>query len=438
MGLFGLFKKKAPAAAETAPDSPALENFYEDAATCLRYYPSGCFAFCRTSVGNIGAINETYGRGSGDKVLDAAAAALTDTSVSGEGFHTLIARDRSKFVTMMRYEDEDDLQNKLNLLHERFKHIGEVLPENPHIYMHTGYFPTEGKLLDMTVKEMVACAKIAESDASKRTHDSIVRYTDQLRLNAVEDEQMAADMEEALAKKQFAVCLQPRFDMQDGNVIAAKIVSRWIHPKKGIIGSYRYIPLFVKNGFIIKLDTYLFEQACMILRKWIDKGRTPVPLSLNAPRMIITDRRYMESYVELKKKYKIPDGLCELEFSERLVDEAVKTIGDVFAYFRDNGFLISIENFGMGNKSVSTISDFHPDSIKLSANFFEDGEPSEQQRDTMKLYIDTAKAAGIQTIATGVPGSCEQLMRDIGCEVLQGSAGADPMPVDDFEKAYLA
>ena len=440
MALFGRKKK---AVKETPVSAPQLENdtltgllsldkFYADAAACIRYYPEGAFAFCRISVGNIAAINETYGWESGNKVLRAAAEAL-----AADDSHSIIARDRSKFVMMLRYDTKDELDRRLDALHSRLSTIGNCLPANPKVYMHTGVFSTEGRLTDKTVEEMVACAKIAESEASKRTHESVVFYTEQLRRAAAEEAELQNSMEEALRKKQFAVCLQPKFNMQTGEVTGAKIMSRWLHPKLGVIGSYRYVPLFVKNGFILKLDLYLFEQACSIIKKWIDKGYTPIPLSLNVPRALLADKRNMTDYVELKKKYKIPDGLCELEFSERLVDDKVTTIGAVFEYFRNNGFLCTVENFGAGNASLSTITGFPIDAVKFSRNYFDNGLPSEDEQQQIRSAIAAAKSAGVQTSATGVPDAAVPLLKEMGCDILQGASAETPLTVDEFNDRYM-
>jgi len=285
---------------------------------------------------------------------------------------------------------------------------------------------------------MVACAKIAESEASKRTHASVVMYTEQLRRAAVEEVEMVKSMNDALKKKQFAVCLQPKFDMQSGAVTGAKIMSRWLHPKLGVIGSYRYVPLFVKNGFIMQLDLYLFEQACMILKKWIDKGIHPIPLSLNVPRMLVSDKQSMEQYVMLKKKYRIPDGLCELEFSERLVDDKSHVIGEVLRYFEENGFLCTVENFGSGSVSLSTITELKPNAIKLSRDYFNDGLPTEEQQAQIRAIITTAKDKGILTSATGVPDVAVSLLREMGCDMVQGADDVMPLAVDEFQSRYMS
>lgn len=437
MGLFGRGKKAAAKQAAQAGAGEqvtrsSLDKFYDDAAECIRHYSDGSIAFFRMSVGNIGAINDTYGRDAGDKVLQTAANVFESVSE-----HALVARDRSKFVMMIHCMTEEELTRRAAAIQARLSTIGDCLPEKPKIYIHTGYFSTEGRLSDKTIPEMVECAKIAESEASKRTHSSIVRYTEQLRKAAAEEQQLIADMEDALRKKQFYVCLQPKFDMQTGEVVGAKIMSRWLHPKLGIIGSYRYVPLFVKNGFILKLDLYLFEQACAILKKWISRGLTPLPLSMNVPRILVEDQANMDAYVTLKNKYRIPDGLCELEFSERLVDDKVNTISDVFNFFRSNGFLCSVENFGAGNASISTIAELPINLVKFSRDYFNEGIPSAEQQAQIRAAIAAAKKAGIQTSATGVPDEAVPMLRQMGIDMIQGSITVDPLAPDDFQKKYI-
>lgn len=410
----------------------SLEGFCADAEECIRMYPGSSFAFMRTSIGNIGAINTAYGRETGNNVLRTLARTLCEMDD-----HIIVGRDRSKFVYMTRYEDTDKLYAWLEALHNRLENIGAAMAEKPKVFIHTGFIATDGKLISMTVPELIACAKIAESDASKRTHTSCVRYTEQLRIAAEEDELLERDMADALKKNEFAVFLQPKFDARTNAVVGAKIMSMWHHPKMGAIGSYRYVPLFIKNGFILDLDMYLLEQACKLLRGWLDAGKKAIELSINVPRMLITSQKSMDACVALKKKYDIPDRLLELEFSERLVDDNIASIQRIFEFFRQNGMLCSVENFGSGRGSLRTVTNFSIDSVKFSRDFFEKGYLTEEEQAQLGEVIAAAKKVGVVTSATGVTEGCMEPLRALGCDVIQGAVDETPFSAADFEAKYL-
>lgn len=435
MGLFGKKKdknKKSESLFDELTGVLSLSEFYKEAEDFMVSNQGTNFAVCRVSVGNIGAINEAYGMMSGDKILKKAAQVIT----SDEEGRALVARDRSKFVFMVPYYAQEELDVWINSLHERLGDVGSVLEQNPKVYMHMGVYVTGGRLVDKTIEEMVACAKIAESDASKRTHASVVYYTEQLRKLAQEDEILVRDMRSALNKKQFLVSLQPRFDVNN-NVVGAKLMTKWMHPQLGAIGAWRFVPLFVKNGFILELDLYLLEQACALIKRWVSAGKTPLSLSINMPRILVASELNMKKCVDLKKKYGVADQLIELEFSERLIQDSINIMPAVFTYFRKSGFLLAIENFGAGDASDETITTFRPDTLKFSRNLFEKGYCTEDELILLDRCIETAKNAGVSTAVTGVPEAVIPMLKEKGIDIFQGDVNVTPLSIAEFESRYI-
>jgi len=436
MGLFG--KKKAnkkggsSALFDELTGVLSLGEFCREAEDFIVNNQGASFAVCRVSVGNIGAINEAYGMMSGDKILKKAAQVLTSDN---EG-KAIVARDRSKFVFMVPYSSQEEVDEWIKSLHDKLGDVGSVLEQNPKVYMHMGVYMTANRLVDKTVEEMIACAKIAESDASKRTHASVVYYSEQLKVLAQEDEILVRDMKKALEKKEFIVSLQPRFDAEE-NVVGAKLMTRWIHPQIGSVGAWRFIPLFVKNGFILDLDLYLLEQACALIKRWADAGKKPLSLSVNMPRILVSNERNLKKCVDLKKKYAVDDKLLELEFSERLIEDSINIMPSVFEYFRKKGFSLAIENFGAGSALDDTITTFRPDTIKFSRDLFEKGYCTDDEMQLLDRCIKTAKDTGVATAVTGVPESVIPMLKEKGIDIIQGNINETPLSIAEFENRYI-
>ena len=91
---------------------------------------------------------------------------------------------------------------------------------------------------------------------------------------------------------------------------------RWNHPKKGLIAPAQFIPVLEKNGFIEKLDYYVWEKVCQYIRKWIDAGVTPAPVSVNMSRVDCSNASLPDKLSRLVDKYSIPPGLLQLELTE--------------------------------------------------------------------------------------------------------------------------
>ncbi len=100
------------------------------------------------------------------------------------------------------------------------------------------------------------------------------------------------DMHKALANNEFKVYFQPKVSLDNGNLSGAEALVRWNHPELGLLSPMKFIHIFEKNGFIINLDKYVFEQVCVNMRKWIDSGYDVVPVSVNVSRIHNFEHRF--------------------------------------------------------------------------------------------------------------------------------------------------
>lgn len=89
------------------------------------------------------------------------------------------------------------------------------------------------------------------------------------------------EMEQALQESQFELWFQPQYDMRSGKMICAEALARWQHPKLGFISPIEFITLFERNGFIIKLDKYIWEHVCRCIRDWTIAGLSPPAITVN-------------------------------------------------------------------------------------------------------------------------------------------------------------
>ena len=102
---------------------------------------------------------------------------------------------------------------------------------------------------------------------------SYVSYYDQsMTRDSFQEQEIMNEAQTALDEHQFAVYLQPKYNLKTELPYGAEALSRWIHPVKGLISPGAFIPVFERNGFIGKLDYYMWEEVCRLLRKWMDEG----------------------------------------------------------------------------------------------------------------------------------------------------------------------
>ena len=129
-------------------------------------------------------------------------------------------------------------------------------------------------------------------------------YDDKLRGKLLHQQAILDSMESALAEKQFFLHLQPKYQLQDGTLAGAEALVRWKHPEWGVQSPAEFIPIFEQNGFITKLDQFVWDEACSLLRKWDDVGLPLLPVSVNVSRADIYNMDIADILMNIIRKYR--------------------------------------------------------------------------------------------------------------------------------------
>ncbi|MGO0862465.1 EAL domain-containing protein, partial [Clostridioides difficile] len=174
----------------------------------------------------------------------------------------------------------------------------------------------------------------------------------------------------ALEKREFVVYYQPKYSLNDGNEIeGAEALIRWNNPDMGFISPVDFVPLFERNGFIVNIDMFVFEAVCKTLRKWLNKGYNPVPISVNISRVHLHRDNFIENITELINKYSISPKFIELELTESVVFDNLNILIDIIKRLKKIGFLISMDDFGSGYSCLNLLKDLPFDILKLDRGF---------------------------------------------------------------------
>lgn len=243
-------------------------------------------------------------------------------------------------------------------------------------------------------------------------------------------------MRQALEEKQFLIYLQPKFDMCRNVIIGAEALVRWKHPQDGMISPGDFIPLFERNGFILRLDEYIWELACKTLRRWLDDGKTALPVSVNVSRLHLNDPLFCEKLWKLTQKYRLPAKLLELEITESAYTENHQSLYNAMDKLQEMGFSFSMDDFGSGYSSLNVLKDIPVDLVKIDLNFLRKARRGEEAgRGILRGTVQLVQGMNLPIIAEGVETEEQaQFLMSVGCTCAQGYYYARPMPVEDFEK----
>ena len=276
---------------------------------------------------------------------------------------------------------------------------------------------------------------------AKRNNSNIAYIFDEVLYRA---EQLryyiTAHMQAALDHEDFLLYLQPKMNLHTGCIDSAEALTRWQPVDKEMIYPDQFIPVMEENGFCEKLDLYMVEKVCKQLRKWMDAGVCPIEIAVNQTKTLFVKSGYTEKLLEITQKYRIPPQYIVLEIPESLSVENFEALKSVICRLNQNGFRVSMDDFGSGYSSLNTLGKLHIDELKLDRMFLKDivDDGNRAQRDVLASIFSLARKLGIRTVAEGVETKeSEMMMRSLLCDYCQGYYYSKPIPAEEFREKFL-
>ncbi|MGN1040384.1 MAG: EAL domain-containing protein, partial [Candidatus Fimimonas sp.] len=285
------------------------------------------------------------------------------------------------------------------------------------------------------VEQMCDRALLAADSIKGQYNKPFAVYDDALRGKLLREKAITDAMEIALAEEQFVVYLQPKFSIKEECMIGAEALVRWIHPQWGFMSPGEFIPLFEKNGFISRLDQFVWEKVCQTIANWQQKGIAPLPVSVNVSRADMFNAQLASTLLGTTQKYGVAPELLHLEITESAYADNPKTLVSTVNQLREAGFVIEMDDFGSGYSSLNMLSQMRLDVLKLDMKFIQNEMEKPAYQSILKDIVNMAHRMHLRVVAEGVE-TREQMKRlqAVGCDLVQGYFFAKPMPVADFEK----
>ncbi len=291
---------------------------------------------------------------------------------------------------------------------------------------------------DFNIKSRVAAdrADMARDSIKRAKQQNRYAFFDSSMLQKIRREKRIEDiMEDALELREFLVYLQPKFSLGDENcVVGAEALVRWKHDGK-LIPPGEFIPLFERNGFVTKIDYFMFEEVCKLQKKYEKMGFEPKIISVNMSRLHIHKQGFVAELAAMCEKYEIDTKYFEIEITESAAFEDMDILCDIFREIKSYGFHVSIDDFGTGYSSLNMLKDLPVDVLKIDRSFLtENADEHENASVIIGCVVSLAASLGIRTICEGIETKEQaSLLTKLGCNMAQGFLFARPMPVEDYE-----
>lgn len=383
------------------------------------------YALVSFDIDKFKAINDMYGHEEGNRVLKLIADTVNRNLQDGETFSRI---NSDNFYIFMFYHSDDDISGRVTSLIQAIEYeVTEFVP-----VLSFGIYRITDK--SVSIRRMGDLADIAKRTVKYGDDSAYAFYSESMLEEMREEKRIENEMQSALDMHEFCVFYQPKVSL-DGkvNLAGAEALVRWI--KDGtVISPGKFIPLFEKNRFIVKLDFYIMDQVCQKIKNW-QKYYKDLLISVNMSRVHLKDPQFVKKLNDICITHGVSTSSIEIEITESAAYESLDVLTTVFKQLKEYGFHISIDDFGSGYSSLNMLKDLPADVLKIDRAFLAESNSNKRANDILGYVIRMAGSLGMHTICEGIETNEQaKLLGGLGCEMAQGFYFAKPMPSDSFEE----
>jgi len=379
-------------------------------------------------------VNEEWGQQTGDELLCLLAERLRQ-NVRNDDLIARIAGDEFIIVlnNMASGTEAEILAEKLK---QELAQSYSVEDEQIAVTNSLGValFPQDGLTIDVLLQN----AEKAMVQAKREGRNRIAFFNSELNEKLQRHVQIHNEILEGIRESQFEMYFQPIMDLESGSIKKCEALVRWNHPRKGLISPFHFISIAEQTGAIVPLGNWVLEETCHLLNRMKRLGLN-INISVNRSVVEFQPNLAIEEWLETLKTYAINPNELVFEITESLFMEGADQQLEKIHKLRNEGIGFSIDDFGTGYSAINYLRNYPVDFLKIDRSFVQDILTDSQDRTLVEVIIKMGQTLGIQVIAEGVeePEQLE-LLRQFGCDYVQGYLLGKPMPYDAFIQVLKA
>lgn len=407
-------------------------KFFQKVKERLDEAPDKQYVFIRFDIQGFQLINSFFGVEEGDRLLRDIATNLKADYRKNKGF--LFGRmEADVFSFLIPNVGREEIIEEVNKAPEMLACYDLAF----NIVPCFGLYEIEDH--NLPVETMFDRAGLASKSVKGKYSRFYAYYQEKMGDKIANEQNIINDMQAALENGQFVPYFQPKYSLKNNMIIGAEALVRWIHPEKGMISPGEFIPIFERNGFIVEMDYYIWEQVCRLLREWIDSGLNPKPVSVNVSRVNLYNPRLVDNICGLIKKYNLSPSLLQLELTESTYVDNHQLIVQTMARLQSIGFKILMDDFGSGYSSLNVLKDIPVDILKIDMGFMDESSIQGRGKNILASIVRMAQWLNLTVIAEGVEKIDQaEFLRGIGCDYAQGYLYSRPMPAKEYAQLQSA
>lgn len=376
-------------------------------------------AFVQFDIRRFKIINDLYGEQFGDEVLYWIREQLKQFCNERQYFVNLRS---DVFEVVTEYDEATELYDRIIMLEQELSMYKAVK-----LQYSCGIYLVEDA--GMELRQMEDRAGMARKTAKNSLVSEVVFYQEQFKDSLYNRKFVEDNIDIAIREGQLQMYLQPKYSISQNRIVGAEVLVRWRHPQRGMIYPMEFLPVIEEDGFITKVDYYMWRKAAEFLRRCQSAGICDCPVSVNLSRRHLQDREFMRVLERIVKENGIDKRLLELEITETMEEHVSQAVREM----KEQGFKLLMDDFGSGYSSLNILLETPFDVLKLDQKFMENMMVSDKGRLILEHIITMAEQLQLGLIAEGVETREQvEVLKQMGCDQVQGYYYAKPMPEGEF------
>ncbi len=285
------------------------------------------------------------------------------------------------------------------------------------------------------LRGLISNANTAVNLAKKQGRGKFRFFDDAMNRLIQKDFEAQRLIAESLRMGYFTFHLQPIYRSVDGSIAEFESLVRIDHPHRGMIYPGEFIDFLERSYYLVDFERYLLNHMMDYLAKMREEFGRAIPLGVNLSMEDLNTGKTLGLLLNIKNEFV---EYLTLEVTERIFSKNIEKARDILVSLKDMGFRIMIDDFGTGYSSLSYIHKLPVDAIKIDISFIREMMENVKVKELVKEIIRMSKVLGIETVAEGVETKEQvELLKDFGCDYLQGYYFSKPLPFDEAKKLIV-
>ena len=398
--------------------------FFKHAIEMVKEHPERNWCFISIDIEHFRLFDEWYGRTAGDYLVAQIGIIISELEEKCKAIGGFFGQD--DFAILMPYDEV--------IINRVFEDIRSFTIS---FGSSVGFMPAFGicfidnveTIMETYNHASVACF-YAKSDVKKR----IYLYNPNMHSKSEQEYRILVNFIDSLKNNEVSFHLQPQYRISTKKIVGAESLARWCF-KGEMVSPAEFVPVLEKYGFITDLDKYIWEEVCKYLKKWIDNGNKPVPISVNVSKTDIYTIDVPAYFNKLIRQYRLNPSLIKIEITESAYSDDSSEVSEVVKKLRALGFIVMMDDFGSGYSSLNMLGNINVDVIKLDAKFLDLNDESKKGIRILESIVSMTKVIGLPVVVEGVETKAQcDFLEGLGCRYVQGYYFSRPMPVSEFDK----